>query len=66
MCRKAAQLYREAGRGSAAAEALSKAAKLIEDKNPQVTALCVVTQLLSPLSNNHQPEHCLSSCTAVA
>lgn len=36
MCRKAAQLYKEAGRGSAAAEALSKAAKLVEDKNPQV------------------------------
>ena len=35
-CRKAAQLYKEAGRSSAAAEALSKAAKLIEDKNPQV------------------------------
>lgn len=36
LCRKAAQLYKEAGRGSAAAEALSKAAKLVEDKNPQV------------------------------
>lgn len=36
MCRRAAQLYREAGRNSAAAEALSKAAKLIEDRNPQV------------------------------
>ena len=34
--RKAAQLYKEAGRSPAAAEALSKAAKLIEDKNPQV------------------------------
>ena len=35
-CRKAAQLYKEAGRSSAAAEALSKAAKLVEDRNPQV------------------------------
>lgn len=35
-CRKAAELYKEAGRGSAAAEALSKAAKLIEDRLPQV------------------------------
>ena len=37
--RKAAQLYKEAGRSSAAAEALSKAAKLVEDKNPQVCVL---------------------------
>jgi hypothetical protein len=37
-CRKAAQLYKEAGRRSAAAEALSKAAKLVEEKNPQVSS----------------------------
>lgn len=39
MCRKAAQLYKEAGRSSAAAEALSKAAKLVEDKNPKVGSM---------------------------
>ena len=51
LCRKAAQLYKEAGRGSAAAEALSKAAKLVEDKHPQVHFY------LQPLSN------LLLSCT---
>lgn len=54
LCRKAAQLYKEAGRNSAAAEALSKAAKLIEDTNPQVFGnahelhACNVADILLP------------------
>ena len=55
-------LYQQAGRGAAAAEALSKAAKLVEDKNPQVMSPAVRTpacnKVLSPLQLPVHLSHC--------